>query len=312
MELEEKKILLSRAPWKVLREWRNKEWWYTGAFDAASGAYISWYVVRVNMVDQVTMTIFDPSRETPKQYKKLLWLDRHRPAGVLSLAYRGAKLAFDYRGDEKEGWTLAFDGGGITADLTIRPTIPWFTKFDNEIVENYGLLHFFHNRTSGTVVAGDRRYRLDDALTYYDHCFGRVPTQTGWHWMAVQNESLALSSLVNYGPYAQRYTQAYFKDGEACPRPGEWVRLEQSVSFERQYPGDWSKPWRVSSSDLEISMRIVKRTTNRTSLPPVIPFMVDLWHTEAFVMAEGRIRVDGHWLPTGELYGVMEEHYGRW
>ena len=66
MELEEKKVLLSRTPWNVLlRERRNKEWWYTGAYDAASGAYISWYVVRVNVVDEVTLTIFDPARETP-------------------------------------------------------------------------------------------------------------------------------------------------------------------------------------------------------------------------------------------------------
>ena len=90
------------------------------------------------------------------------------------------------------------------------------------------------------------------------------------------------------------------------------MRLEQSVSFERPHPGNWKPPWLVSSSDLEITMRIVRHMTNRTRLPPLIPFVVDLRHTEAFVTAEGRIRVDGHWLPTGKLFGVMEEHHGHW
>ena len=57
---------------------------------------------------------------------------------------------------------------------------------------------------------------------------------------------------------------------------------------------------------------MLQRMTNHTRLPPIIPFMADLWRTEAFVTAKGRIRVDGHWLPTGELFGVMEEHYGCW
>jgi hypothetical protein len=35
-------------------------------------------------------------------------------------------------------------------------------------------------------------------------------------------------------------------------------------------------------------------------------------HSELYVSAEGRIRVDGRWYDVGGLSGVMEQHAGRW
>jgi hypothetical protein len=155
-------------------------------------------------------------------------------------------------------------------------------------------------------------YELDDARAYYDHCYGTLPAHTGWHWLAVQNHDVALSSLVNYGPYAQRYTHAWFSERSGSPRSNEWVRLEQSVSFERRRPGDWTQPWRVTSSELDLEVRLIMHETRRTRIPPLTRFLVDLSHTEVFVEASGRIRVDGTWVAVDHLVGAMEEHYGRW
>ena len=35
-------------------------------------------------------------------------------------------------------------------------------------------------------------------------------------------------------------------------------------------------------------------------------------HTEATITANGRVRVDGRWIDTGPMHGVMEQHGGRW
>ena len=43
-------VLRPRFPLNFLREFRNKEWWYTGAYDPGTGVYVSWYFVRVNAV----------------------------------------------------------------------------------------------------------------------------------------------------------------------------------------------------------------------------------------------------------------------
>jgi hypothetical protein len=153
------------------------------------------------------------------------------------------------------------------------------------MIENYGLLHYFHNIASGNIEIRGHKYHLTDALTYFDHCWGRVPSRTGWHWLAVQNPQLALSSLVNYGPYAQRYTQAWFSENTDSPRRREWVRLEQSVSFERLDVMGPGLPWRVSSSDLELEVHALQSKTNHTRIPPFTRFLVDLHHTEIYVRA---------------------------
>lgn len=315
MQLEEAQVLRSRNPFRVLfKEWRNKEWWYSGTYDPQSGAYFSWYVVRVNFVDQITVTLFDPKIGKPIQEVRRLWLKKIGGDDGLWLEAKG----FCYRGNPKDGWSLKIDMPKLKADLQIANTIEPFTKFDNEILQDYGLLHFFHNQATGTVSAQDKgqghSYELEKTWVYYDHCFGRVPTQTGWHWLAVQNDDIALASLVNYGPRAQTYTQGFFKAQTQSPRTEQWVRLEQSVSFERLDWGrdDFKKPWRITSSDLDLQVELLMAKTDIQRILPIIGYPVAVNHTEVFGCAQGKIRVDGTWLDSGKMYGVMEEHYGRW
>ncbi|MCP4132561.1 MAG: hypothetical protein GY754_16440 [bacterium] len=313
MELEEKKVLLNRNIFNVLfKEWRSKEWWYTGAYDPKSGVYFSWFFVRVNLLDKVCVTVFDPSLEKALLFTQMLWLDKKQVPGSLSLNYNKGGVSIGYNGNEKDGWEFKLKSKGFNAEVSVKPTIDWFTKFDNEIVETYGLLHFFHNLATGTFEAGGKKYEFKNALSYYDHCFGRIPSNTGWHWLAVQNKDIAIASLVNYGPYAQRYTQAWFTKKTKSPRKEEWVRLEQSVSFEREHRHNWVEPWLVSSSDVELEVSLIQRTTEKTCIPPFFGFIIDLRHTEVYIKAKGRIRVDGKWMETGDMFGVMEEHYGKW
>ncbi len=311
MELEEKQILRARTPSTLLREWDHKEWWYTGVYDPRAGVYVSWYFIRVNLLDEFTLTVFDGS-PTPTRISKRMWLDRAQPPGALSLRHKGRGLAVAYHGDARDRWRFELDAPGARADVTLRATTPPFTKFDNEFVQQYSLLHFCHGRASGTVEAGGRTHRLDDALVYYDHCFGRVPSQTGWHWLAVQNERAALVSLMNYGPNPQRYTQAWLSPEVASPRSGTWIRLEQDVSFEKLPAAREGASWQVTSAEMDVAVEWLGHVETRTRIPPLPVAVVDVRHVEAFVRARGTVRVDGTWVDLGAMHGVMEEHHGRW
>jgi hypothetical protein len=317
--LEKMKVLRSRFPLGFLRELRNKEWWYTGIHDPPSGLYVSWYFVRVNVVDQLTMTVFDPRRGDGSlpRFQRYCLLDRDQPGAGLSLRGGGRdwKVSFqlvEEAAPDPGSWRFQLESAALSADVRIAPVTPPFTKFDNELRNHYAIVHYFQARATGRVsVAGGADHVLDGALAYQDHCWGRVPSRTGWHWIAVQGERIALTTLVNYGAYAQRYAQVWLADGDVGARR-EWIRLEQGVSFEREDRADLRGRWQITSTDLDLVLQPRQLVTDRTKIPPVLGLLVDLAHTEAAVTAEGRVRVDGRWIETGPMYGVMEQHGGRW
>lgn len=309
MHLETPQVLRSR--WHVLREWRSKEWWYTGVSDARHGAYFSWYFTRVNLLDEFAFTAFDPAVGEPQHFSQRTLLPLSPEEG-LSLRYQGRRFEVSYEGAAERGWDFRFQSQGFDVRLHIQPTLRMFTKFDRHRRERYGLLHFFHNRASGTVRTPARTYEVQDALCYYDHCFGCVPRATGWHWLAVQNEDAALSTLVNDGACPQCYTQVYFKRNADGHRLEQWIRLDQDVSFEQPLDDPLDAPWEVTSPDLELTVTPNQAFTLRERLPPLVPFFVNLDHAELFVTARGRVRVDGRWFDVDGLHGVMEQHFGRW
>lgn len=150
---------------------------------------------------------------------------------------------------------------------------------------------------------------------YFDHCYGRLPHPTAWHWIAVQNEEVALSILVNYGPEPQVYAQCLWVN-RATAHNGRWVRLDPMVAFEKpdfdMGSGSFEGSWRITSTDVDLHMLCLQHVTDRTRIPPIVPLLARLDHTEVFVSVSGRIRVDGQWLETGEMRGVFEEHRGTW
>lgn len=310
MHLEEPQVLVPRA--KALTNWRDKEWWYTGVVDTQSQAYVSWYFIRVNVIDEFAFTVFDPSLPEPITFSRKLWLDAGGVADATRLVGKLPGFKVAYEGSAEDGWTFAFEGGGIKVDLSLKSTTPPFTKFDNEFVDDYGLLHFFHVRVNGTVEAGGRTWRIEDGLAYYDHCFGTIPAAAGWHWLAVQNADIALASLVNYGVHPQRYTQVWLNRNLGQNALGNWFRLNQDVSFEQPPNRKLDDPWLVTSTDMELEVVPSQLVSGVEKIPPVVPFVVNLRHSEMDVRVRGRIRVEGTWLDVGELRGVMEEHVGRW
>src|SRR5437870_1971189 len=56
-DLERMKVLCPRWPLGFLREWRSKEWWYTGVYDRGSRVYVSWYFIRTNLIDSLILTV---------------------------------------------------------------------------------------------------------------------------------------------------------------------------------------------------------------------------------------------------------------
>jgi len=317
--LEKMKILCPRLPLRFLSQWRYKEWWYTGIYDPKHDLYVSWYFVRVNLLDKFIMTVFDPQlpEEQFPRFSSSCSLDHHQDDSPgLDLRHSGGRWNVHYRLEQQGRWKFELESKELTADITIDKTIAPFTKFDNEMVDHYAVIHYFQSRANGRIeVPGGKSYQLTDALVYQDHCYGRVPSRTGWHWLAVQSPSIALASLVNYGAYAQRYSQVWINDEGRSQRANQWVRLEQSVSFEHEDSENVKGRWLVTSTDLDLVVHPRRLVRDRTRIPPFFPgFLapVDLAHAEAFVEAEGKVRVDGRWMDTGPMHGVMEQHHGRW
>jgi hypothetical protein len=79
MHLEQRQVL---ARWDVLSNWREKQWWYTGVHDPKSGVYVSWFFIRVNVVDAFGFTVFDSAVGEPYHFTRKLYLDEDPgPAG---------------------------------------------------------------------------------------------------------------------------------------------------------------------------------------------------------------------------------------
>lgn len=298
------------APWapllhrrNPLRQWNEKEWWFAYVWDPAQSFYFSWAFVRAFYGDHFGALAVPVGDGAPVTIQKSLLLDRVSEDGRLRLENQSRSWAVRY--SEAGGKLRLFlEAEGWKADLSIEPSaVPSFERRENQFVRSYSVFHTYRNRVKGTVTVGGRERRLDSDHTYLDHCFGNVPARTGWHWIALQNRETALTSLVNYGPHAQLYTHVL--------RDGGWTRLAQDVSFDPG-PGSPGRTWRVTSPDLDLSVEPLGRNDAITKMPPLLPFLADLTHTELLVRAAGRIRIDGRWREHGDLVGVMEEHFGRW
>jgi hypothetical protein len=256
-------------------------------------------------MDSIQVTLFDPRYDAPVERSWKGFINPKNPAGQLSLHAKGWGFSFDYTGQERDGWSCTIKTDDFSAYLQILPTITPFTKYDNKFSHEYTLLHFFRNRVQGQIKVDGRDIHLQDALGYYDHCFGTVPTRSKWHWIAVQNEGFSLSSLMNYGPFAQCYTQCF--DSQK-----RWIRLDQDVSFECDPEYQWTKPWKITSPDMDLELVVLQRSQNRQKIPPLLPFIINIDHSECYVRVRGTVRIDGNWVDTGDLFGVLEEHHGKW
>jgi len=311
MEAEEHKVLLEQR-WNVLRHRGKKEWWYTGVYDAECGCYLGFSLIRTALIDSFHAVFFDPAARDVAECSWKGYISRDNPPGQLCLVAQGKEFSLDYRGRGELGWICHLQAPGFACDLRIRPQCPPFTKFDNMFDHEYSLLHYFGNQVEGFVQAHGREYRFRNALGYYDHCFGKVPARSRWHWIAVQNHEFALASLMNYGATAQCYTQAFSRSGaprSACDR---WIRLDQDVSFEYKPDERWQTPWHITSPDMDLELHVLQRCMTRERIPPLFPFLISIDHEECFVKVRGKVRIDGNWQHTGELHGVLEEHHGHW
>lgn len=311
MDLEEHKVLL-RQRWNLFQHLGKKEWWYTGVHDPQHNTYLGFSLIRTTWIDAFHVAFFSPTHNELTEINWKGYIHPDNPANQLCLKIDHKNLTLDYRGSAALGWNCHIRAKEFAADLRIRPRQPAFTKYDNMFDHEYTLLHFFGNTVEGFVQAKGREHRFHKALGYYDHCFGKVPTRSRWHWIAVQSQEFALASLVNYGPTAQCYTQCYSRSAaprEVCDR---WIRLDQDVSFECDPEQKWSQPWRITSPEMDLELHILQRSRTQERIPPGIPILLSIDHEQCYVKVRGKVRLDGRWQHTGDLYGVLEEHHGHW
>lgn len=310
MNLHEKKILASRS--NLIKQWKDKEWWYCGVFDPELKIYFSFFFIRVNLTDHFSFILFDPSTNQQFRFDKNLYLDKHQEKGALSLNYNSHGLKIGFNGNESKGINFTFKNSEFDITLDMKPTTPGFTKFNNNFVYCYTLFHYFHVMTSGTIKTPVKTYRINNGLCYYDHCFGRVPGKSGWHWFAGQNEDVSISSLINYGPYSQKYTQILFRKCEENIALNRWIRLNEDVSFEYNPEDKIKGLWRITSPDMDLEVTPIMYANSNNKIPPFFPFLVNIVHDTYYAKASGSVRIDNHWVDVKGLYGVLEEHYGKW
>lgn len=299
MQLEEKWLV--RTP-RVAGALRQKEWWFSDLHDPASQVYMSWSFARAFAVDKFRLWLCDLAGDATWSVDHNLYLDRAQTPGLLDLRHRGA-VDLEYRGAGDGRAVFRARTPELRVDLEIVRAGEPFTRRDNYFCCSYALFHQFFNHVRGEIEVEGRRFAVDTARAYYDHCFGVVPRRASWQWFAVQNDDIALASLVNHGPYAQRYTQVYWE--------GAWHRLDPDVDFDYDR-AELGAPWRVRSRELDLLVRPRRVHRDHVSIPPLVPFLVDLQHNELFVEVEGELRLHGVRVPLQGLTGVAEEHDGRW
>jgi hypothetical protein len=285
-----------------LRSWNDKEWWFSYVFDHRSMLYFSWTFFRAVYGHYFALFAFDARNHRRWSMQKICRIDMSRErSDALRLSNSGRFFSVLF--ETGEHGRLQLEARECRADLVLLPsTVPPFSKREDQFHYHYDLLHRYKHAVTGSITLDGIDYAIDTNRSYRDHCIGNIPRRAGWHWIALQNEAIALTSLVNYGPYAQRYSQVY--EGK------EWVRLDQNVSFEP----DWNNPseWRITSTDLDLTLKIHGEIRKTTRIPPLLPFLARVNHMEAFAEAAGQIRIDGSWRAVRELAGVLEEHYGWW
>lgn len=311
MELEEHKVMLTQR-WNILKNHSKKEWWYTGVHDPASGVYLGFSLIRTALIDSFHAVLFDSVNQQKYECGWKGYIASDNPPDQLSLQVHNKKFSLDYRGRGELGWHCQIRAQNFAADLHSHATLPPFTKYDNMFDHEYTLLHFFGNAVEGFVQAQGKEFRFRNALGYYDHCFGKVPARSRWHWIAVQNRDFAIASLMNYGATAQCYTQCYSRVSTPHDTSNRWIRLDQDVSFEYNPEERWTTPWRITSPDMDLELNVIQRCSSRERIPPLVPFLISIDHDECFVNVRGKVRLDGHWQSTGDLFGVLEEHHGHW
>lgn len=304
MREEEKKVLASR--WPFWRAWREKEWYFSCLHDPAAGVYLSWSFIRTFATDSFRFWALElDGQRGAWSGERRLFLDPGQRPGLLDLAGRGRGYEVSYTGleEQPDRVRLHYRDDRHELELELLRRWPAFTRRDNTFVNHYTLLHHFGNEARGELRLDGRRFTVNTRRCYTDHCSGRVPRRTGWQWIAVQDERVALASLTNHGPCAQRYTQ--------CWIDGRWVRLSEDVAFEYETT-DLLAPWRVTSVDMDLQVRPRQVHRDHVQVPPGLGLLYDVHHNELFVDVEGRVRIDGAWRELDGLTGVAEEHYGRW
>lgn len=295
-------VLLDRK--RIVSSWREKEWWFSYAFDSRTRIYLGWFVFRTYLTDHINLICFDLDSGQSYHFERHIMLAPEGSESGLDLRFSNRLIAFSYKGSPDGRRHFEFRGEGWNIDLaTVPGKLQSFTRRDDLFVNRYRLIHRFGDRVRGFLTVGDRRFDINTDVTYYDHCAGRLPRTTSWHWLAVTGRAGSLTTLVNYGTHPQCYTQ--FNDGRS------WIRLSPAVSFDYDRLSI-TEPWRITSTELDLVIHPLAVNEKVTHIPPFIPFLLKTVHHEMPVRAEGRILTDGRWRAVKDLLGVLERHDGTW
>ena len=299
--MDELRVLQCRR--HPLRQWREKEWWFSYCFDKTRQIYLSWSFLRAYYSDHFGLMFVDLKTRKRWAFSRLMFLDGLRE-GVpiaLSKAQSQFEVSFGLTGANR---SFRVSENRFNVDLSIGPSAaPAFVRRENQFTNQYRLVHTVQHPVVGNVAVDGAHYDLHTKWSYFDHCSGLVPRLTSWHWLAVQRDEASLIVLVNYGERSQRYAQIL--------RNGRWVRLDQNATFECQDARN-AESWRVTSTDLDITVDVLESNAAVTKVPRAFPLIVNLRHVEFVVRVDGIVRLNGRWEDLHRHYGVMEEHHGIW
>lgn len=289
---------------KICKCFKEKEWWFSYLYDPKQQLYFGYFFIRTYPTDHINFTCFDLKNDKTWNFEKHIMLDKPINRETLDLEHHKKNLNINFTRTSPTERNFNFSNKDTNISLTIDDSgVKPFTKFDDFYENYYSLYHLFGSRTKGKLTFGKDTYEVDTTTTYFDHCYGKVPSKSAWHWLAVNNNKYSLSSLVNYGVNPQCYTEVF--NGK------EWTRLSQEVSFEHNSKNPFD-PWHITSPDLDLTVTPIKHELKITKIPPLIPFLLNISHAEFMVKVSGNIKIENEWKKVDEMVGVMEEHHGRW
>lgn len=338
MKLFENKVIKNRL--HFIKSFNEKEWWYSGIqfripdetdSKKTKTVFLGISEARSVFIDSLAVvyydgkTVFPVPKKQKFKYAAGYYIKKNlTKTDGNSLLVNSKHLQFCYSENKKNDNETVyqmelklndpknFSGCEIELKLELKPELPLFEKYDNYFENNYGLENYFLLIEKGTVKINGKEYTLsakDKNIVYQDHCFGKVPRKTKWHWAAVWNKNFYLDSLVNYAAYPQKYTQIF-----APKISKEWIRLDQNVSFEcNDIENCFEKKWKITSTQFDLNMEISGTALEREAIPFLFcPFFINLFHYQCFVRVWGKVLLNGEWIETGDMFGVFEEHRGKW
>ena len=225
--------------------------------------------------------------------------------GKVRASTRAVKIAVD----EVDGGTrLRARGARVRVDVVAhRPggheclgvVVPWTDTLFQYTVKDVA------RPATGTVWVDDVAHDVPAGQSWatLDHGRGRWPYDVRWNWGAGSGVTDGRVIGVQVGG---RWTDGTGSVENAVVVDGRLTKISEELVWEYD-PRDWLAPWHVTGTDVELTLTPFHLKQSVTDLKVFASLT-----SQCFGHWEGRVRVDGAWVPVRDVVGWAEDVHNRW